>query len=89
MQKLLQDNNVTTIKFEELDSIHVENFDLIILSGSSHFPIFGNEQLYKNEINLIRNTNKHLIGICLGFELICFAYGAKLHELENKEKGMA
>ena len=88
LQKLLQGNNVTTIKFGDIKPSENEKFDLIILSGSSQFPVLGNEQLYQNELSLIRNTNIPLVGICLGFELICYAYGGKLRELENKEKGI-
>ncbi|MBU1164008.1 gamma-glutamyl-gamma-aminobutyrate hydrolase family protein [Patescibacteria group bacterium] len=85
---LLKGNKTTTIEFGKINSINIENFDLIILSGSKHISVIGNEHLYKNEIDIIKNTNKPIIGICLGFELIGYAYGVELLKMEKKEKGI-
>jgi len=85
---LLQKDNIKTINFGRISSENIENFDLIILSGGSQFPVFGNETLYKDEIDLIKKSTKPIIGICLGFELIGYAYGAELIEIEKKENGI-
>ena len=39
------------------------------------------------EINFIKNCRKPLIGICLGCELIAYAFGARLKKLDCKERG--
>lgn len=88
LQKLLKSHTHEVVKLGSIDLGIVDSFDAIILSGSSQFPIFGNEDLYKNEINLIKNSTKPIIGICLGFELIAYAFGAELKRLDRKIRGI-
>lgn len=88
LKALLQDHKVEVIEFCTLNTINTKKFDLIVLSGSTPYPILGNESLYKQEIDLIKNSQKPIIGICLGFELIGYAYGAELIEMSEKEKGI-
>src|SRR3989339_958003 len=88
LKSLLQNHKVEVIEFCTLDTINTEKFNLIILSGSTTYPILGNESLYKQEIDLIKNSKKPIIGICLGFELIGYVYGAELEIMQNKEKGI-
>lgn len=89
LKSLLRGNRVKIIKFDKIKSITIKDFNLIILSGSSsHLPILGNQSLYKDEIWLIRNAAVPIIGICFGFELIGYAYGAELKELKTREKGI-
>jgi GMP synthase-like glutamine amidotransferase len=61
--------------------------DLVILSGGGgegkelrdyHRP---NELWYEDEINFIHSTDKPIVGICMGFEIIAAAYGAKVTEM--------
>ena len=88
LKTLLTDNTHKVIKLGEINHSQAHAYDLIILSGSSKFPIIGNEILYKNEINLIKNNPAPILGICLGFELIAFAFGAKLEIKKEKMKGI-
>ena len=41
-----------------------------------------------NEIQLVRNLSVPVIGICYGFQILCFSYGAKLIELSTKREGL-
>jgi GMP synthase-like glutamine amidotransferase len=61
--------------------------DLVILSGGGgegkelndyHRP---NELWYQDEIKFIQSTNKPIVGICMGFEIIAAAHGAKVTEM--------
>lgn len=88
LHSLLRENDIETIKFDQISSTNIENFDLFILSGSSQFPILSNVARYQHEIDLIKNSTKPIIGICLGFELIGYAYGARLIEMPDKENGI-
>ena len=86
LTKLLKGNEYQIVSVDKLDTIDTQSFDLIILSGSSKFPIFGNEDLYKNEVDLIKKSDVPIIGICLGFELIGYAYGARLEAMDHKKR---
>ncbi len=88
LQKLLKNHTYESVKLGNIDLSTVDKFDIVILSGSSKFPIFGNEDLYKNEVNLIKNNTKPIIGICLGFELIAYVFGAELKKVDKKIRGI-
>lgn len=58
--------------------------DLIILSGGGgegfeledfHKP---GQLWYEDEIEFVQKCNKPIFGICMGFEIICYAYGSQL-----------
>ncbi|MEK7507575.1 MAG: gamma-glutamyl-gamma-aminobutyrate hydrolase family protein [Patescibacteria group bacterium] len=61
--------------------------DVIILSGG-HIPVAGNESLYEQEINYIKKATVPILGICLGYEIIAHACGARLELLDSKEAGV-
>lgn len=86
LKNLLKSNNLTIINFT--DKIISQNFDLAILTGNSIFPLFFNQDLYNDQINLVKNSNKPIIGICFGCELIAYALGAKIEKLNHKVKGI-
>lgn len=88
LQELLKEHTCKNVKLGCIDSSTIDEFDVVILSGSSKFSVLRNESLYKNEINLIKNSTKPIIGICLGFELIAHAFGAKLTEIDKKIHGI-
>ncbi len=66
----------------------IEYTDSIILSGSSSIPVLNDEGFYAQERILIKESDKPIIGICLGFELIAHTLGAKLKRRENKVHGV-
>jgi GMP synthase (glutamine-hydrolysing) len=88
LKRLLLGNEVTIVDFRELSTVKDMDFDLIVLSGGSDFSIRKHEDLYQNELNIIKNSAKPIIGICLGFQLICYAYGANLESLGDKRQGL-
>ncbi len=61
----------------------IRDYSLIILSGSSQFPVVGHEQSLQAEIQLIINAKIPIVGICFGHELIAHAFGAELVHLEK------
>lgn len=66
--------------FDKADEIDVNDFDLLILSGSSQFPIEYNKEKLQGEINLIRRSTIPTLGICYGCELIAVSFGGKLKD---------
>ncbi len=89
LQDLLPRGTVhTTVAFSEIDKDKAESFDLTILSGGYSFPVLGNEEKLKKEIAFITHYKKPIFGICFGFELIAFTFGAQLERMEKKERGI-
>ncbi len=66
----------------------ISDYSLILLSGSSLFPIKGNEGRLVKEKQLITNANVPLVGICFGHELIVNTFGGKLSSLTEKVIGL-
>ncbi|MEI8339738.1 MAG: gamma-glutamyl-gamma-aminobutyrate hydrolase family protein [bacterium] len=77
----------SVIKAERFQSSQAEQFDVVILSGSSVYSLNENENNFTEELKFIRESGKSIIGICFGCELIAKTFGGTLGKLENKEKG--
>lgn len=86
--KLVEKHKSSVIKWEYFKYHNLGNYDFIILSGGHPNAIAYKHQLYEEEIKTILSSNIPLLGICLGFELIAYAFGGKLKELPQKEKGV-
>lgn len=67
----------------------ISNFSLILLSGSSQFPVYGNEEKFAEEIELIKSSHVPIVGICLGHELIAHAFNSTLTHLAEQHVGMS
>jgi len=63
---------------------NLEKFDKIILSGTALKDFHYLNLL--DEFNWIKNTNKSILGICAGCQVIAKIFGSKL--IENSEIGM-
>jgi len=67
--------------------------DLIVLSGGGgegleiHDEHKPGKLWYQDEINFVRLTNKPVLGICMGFEVIARAYGAPVMKMPNGVEG--
>lgn len=71
----------------DLSKMDISNYNCFILSGSSQYSVLNHLELYSSEINLIKTSDKPILGICLGFELICFAFNEKLIFNKKRTKG--
>ena len=87
LEILTRKHQVDLVYWHKEALINTGKYDLVILSGS-HKDIKGNESYFANEINYARSTNIPLLGICLGFEIIIYAYGGRLEYLGQEEKGI-
>lgn len=69
---------------------HHQNKDLVILSGGGGEGREANdlhdsgELWYKDELQFILDSKVPIVGICMGFELICQAYGSKVEPLPRR-----
>ncbi|HEX8389919.1 MAG TPA: gamma-glutamyl-gamma-aminobutyrate hydrolase family protein [Candidatus Saccharimonadales bacterium] len=76
------------ISFSELSTNKLKATDLVILSGGHTEPVLWHDKFYAEEISIISHHTGPIIGICLGFELICHVFGSHLHFLDHRQKGM-
>ncbi len=83
----LRHHNIRVVKYTNIPK-DASTFDAIILSGGYRFSIHNHEKDYSKELKLIRTAKKPILGICLGFELICKAHDEKLEKLRVKETGI-
>lgn len=80
-------HEVTIVRPEALDGVQPDSYEAIILSGSYEHNLVWDQPYFLAEIELVRLTDKPVLGICLGFELICYAFGSQLHELTERVTG--
>lgn len=76
---------ITTVDYTHLLDVDISTFDGVVLSGGGSYPVLGNEDVYKNELDLIQQINMPLLGVCLGFELIVHVFNEQLKQIENKK----
>jgi len=60
-----------------------ETYDYIILSGG---PIDITGDNIKDEKNWLKNTNKPILGICLGLQIICLVFGGNMNKFLHNRK---
>lgn len=76
-------------------NFNTEGKDLVILSGGGgegreiDDTIKADHLWYEDELSFVRNCNKPVLGICMGFEIICRAYGSEVEEMPEALKGPA
>ena len=88
IEKLLSNVSFRVIRYSEITQTSIEDFDAVILSGGHEFPVYGSEDRLIDEMHLIKNFNKPIFGICFGFELIAYVFGAHLECMQDKERGI-
>lgn len=87
-------SNVTvhTVEVKEASTVSAgENFkyiDVLVLSGSQHkLTESGVFEAYTNLSDIVRATEKPVLGICFGHQLLCMAYGADIKVYEKALEG--
>jgi len=75
---------VNLIEFDSLKKESTENYDLVVLSGSSQLYALYDTSKFVDELNLIRNSNTPIIGICFGFEIICLSFNSEIKQLNEE-----
>ena len=87
LAQLFDNHTLTVISHEEVSGI-CDSYDCIVLSGGSEHSLIGNTERFLPQIELVTHTTKPVIGICFGFQLLAYTYGAHLHKLAHKIRGI-
>jgi GMP synthase-like glutamine amidotransferase len=88
LQQLLLGHDITQVSWKT-DYMHqAKACDAIVLSGGHQISVADHEKEFGPELNFIRTSKKPIVGICLGFELICAAFGGTLERLPHRMKGV-
>jgi GMP synthase-like glutamine amidotransferase len=88
LKVLLKKYRPTVVDYRKVKNHELHKFDLVVLSGGHGFSVASNKNRFRKEVLFIRKRKKPLLGICLGFELIASAFGAKLERMVAKKKGI-
>jgi len=98
LQESLKGHNVEVQLYQPGIEFHDQGKDLIILSGGGGEGLEIDDKVddqrlwYQDEMEFVLRNKKPIIGICMGFEVICRAYGrdipkmSKLLEKQTKLK---
>jgi GMP synthase-like glutamine amidotransferase len=93
LNRALEGHEVETVFYKPGVDFHWQDKDLIVLSGGGGegFEIndyFNHGKLwYDDEMKLVLECQKPIVGICMGFEVITRAYGSKVEEMSSLIKG--
>lgn len=81
--------DVTLLNFNQITPLlKIDDYQLLVLSGSSLTPLMYNPDMFRNEIDLIKNSYIPIVGICYGFELLAYTYDNKLKLSKDKIQGI-
>ena len=88
LDKALADYAYDMIDSSKINRSAFKKYDKIILSGGHTFNVLNPNKTFQNEAKIIMGFKKPLLGICLGFQLICKIYGAHIEQLKEYEHGL-
>lgn len=95
LHEALKGHEVEVQKYRPGLNFNTKGKDLMILSGGGgegreiDDTIKAGHLWYEDELDFIKNYDKPLLGICMGFEIICRAYGSEVEEVPETIKGPA
>ncbi len=79
-----------TVTIDRVEYFYPENVtaDIVVFSGSSEYNVNSNEKEFEHIYEFIRTTDKTIVGICFGFQLIAKSYGAEVTRLLRPENNI-
>lgn len=92
LYNVLKDITVHTVEIKDYSTIHPGEeftlYDVIVLSGSQRkFAEPGIMDTFTHEIDFIKTTDKPMLGICFGHQLLSMAFGADIIDMGVKFDG--
>ncbi len=90
LKSLLKDHQVDVQIYKQLQLASLNEYDLYILTGTHHNYMGTVIEEWDNllsERELIMDSNKPIIGICYGYELIATVFGSEIDFYEQRVRG--
>jgi len=92
LYSVIKDITVHTVEVKDYTTIHAGEefrlYDVIVLSGSQRkLAEPGIFETYRNEVDFMKSTQKPLLGICFGHQLMAMAFGAEVVDMGEKIDG--
>jgi anthranilate/para-aminobenzoate synthase component II len=89
LKSALNEYKIEIRDFHEVQPAYAESFDCVILSGGgTSGEVSDNDPLYKNEIQIVRDSNVPIFGICEGFQVIGKAFESDFKILQFYRHGI-
>lgn len=93
LQTLSARHDVTALSGADIEAIDAlvsgdsGGFDGLILTGSYGQGLAWDQPYFMPEVSLLQAFERPVLGIGLGFELICYHFGCQLHETSERQVG--
>ena len=88
LQKLFSAHTVQIYPWDKVEENTINAANLVVLTGSSKYSVIKDAHVYKKQVELLQKTDKPVVGICAGFELIVHSFGGKIIKRKKEIRGL-
>lgn len=87
LKRILGGTSTKVVDYESLNfPTDDSGIDMVIVCGGNTYPVNQNKERLSKEMEFIRKTEKPVLGICYGFQVIAEVFGGELSKLATQRK---